>query len=945
MTIEVLDTWTITLSGPGSTSSHDLPAGVSLQVGDVICTLGVGYDDPGDGLYGWIDDDAQSWLAADLATGATASRGDGAYVTAHAGAVHYGAAGNTSIDYEYLGDNSGPIARSYILIRGAQYTYTAQTGNATGRFTIDDGPDPESQCDGGESHMYPAVCSGVAAGSIAIAAGRALLNTDCGGGAPTLGGASGWTSVDTSPDYELVYTIGVSGSYSLSYSETSDPTPGVHAVSATMWLAPLVAPDPDEDVLYNPNDTGSVAHVVISDNVLEDYGIDTGIVLENAFYGVVSGNYGEYSTFKATFCSYLQVTGNHVAFANGMLLDAVWYSSIEANHVNALNGDAAFTLSGNSIRNTIMANKANAWRDYQLLDHAVVLGASTAENSIAFNDFRVLYDVSQVDDAGTDNVILLNLPETTVEAGAIALDDLTDVSASGATDGQLLAWDEATGNWVPVDPSAGSGDMAKATYDLNDNGVVDAAESVPWSGVTDAPATFPPEAHSHTVSDISDFPTEFPPSAHTHDWNEIVNRPALGYLFFHDDASDIAGYEELSESPSTGAEEDDSVSITAASGEVLIASYITEDAAGWGVTKIPAGVWDFSIYTYASSLAGGASYLVGYVYKRSQAGAETLLFSGTFQITSTAVTLYEWVASQGEYTLDATDRLVVKIYGKTDRVVATAVHFVHEGSLHDSHFHFPGLQNAVGDMLQSIYDTDADGVVDEAASVPWSGVTDAPTTFPPDAHTHAVTDITDFPTIPASLDDLSDVDATGVADGQFLRWDEANGNWVPGTPSGAGDMLASVYDTNGNNIVDAAESVPWSGITDAPATFPPEAHAHALADLSDVDLTGVTDGYILVYESGGWVVAEPTATPGETPTIDIGQLHEHAYSEDHSGECNGTLTTVILANEFSPGTVQVWLNGLRQRPGRDYDEVGYDSITFSTAPYVGDDLLIDYEVA
>ncbi len=51
----------------------------------------------------------------------------------------------------------------------------------------------------------------------------------------------------------------------------------------------------------------------------------------------------------------------------------------------------------------------------------------------------------------------------------------------------------------------------------------------------------------------------------------------------------------------------------------------------------------------------------------------------------------------------------------------------------------------VGDMLKSIYDTDNDGKVDaaEAAdSVPWTGVTGKPSTFPPSSHTHIISNIT-----------------------------------------------------------------------------------------------------------------------------------------------------------------------------------------------------------
>lgn len=44
---------------------------------------------------------------------------------------------------------------------------------------------------------------------------------------------------------------------------------------------------------------------------------------------------------------------------------------------------------------------------------------------------------------------------------------------------------------------AGTGDMLKSVYDTDDDGVVDAAEAAPWAGITDKPATFPPEAHNH----------------------------------------------------------------------------------------------------------------------------------------------------------------------------------------------------------------------------------------------------------------------------------------------------------------------------------------------------------------------------------------------------------------------------------------------------------------
>lgn len=55
---------------------------------------------------------------------------------------------------------------------------------------------------------------------------------------------------------------------------------------------------------------------------------------------------------------------------------------------------------------------------------------------------------------------------------------------------------------------ASGGDMVKATYDSNNNGKVDAAEAadtVPWSGISGLPSSFTPATHSHSASDVSDF--------------------------------------------------------------------------------------------------------------------------------------------------------------------------------------------------------------------------------------------------------------------------------------------------------------------------------------------------------------------------------------------------------------------------------------------------------
>jgi hypothetical protein len=64
-----------------------------------------------------------------------------------------------------------------------------------------------------------------------------------------------------------------------------------------------------------------------------------------------------------------------------------------------------------------------------------------------------------------------------------------------------------TGPMGPMGPTgSGSGDMAMARYDTNDDGKVDWAETadtVQWVGVMNKPSAYTPEAHTHIMSDVT----------------------------------------------------------------------------------------------------------------------------------------------------------------------------------------------------------------------------------------------------------------------------------------------------------------------------------------------------------------------------------------------------------------------------------------------------------
>ena len=48
-----------------------------------------------------------------------------------------------------------------------------------------------------------------------------------------------------------------------------------------------------------------------------------------------------------------------------------------------------------------------------------------------------------------------------------------------------------------------------------------------WDAVSGKPETYPPEAHTHVMSDITDLPSEYPPEPHTHDVGSIDGLEAV----------------------------------------------------------------------------------------------------------------------------------------------------------------------------------------------------------------------------------------------------------------------------------------------------------------------------------------------------------------------------------------------------------------------------------
>lgn len=66
------------------------------------------------------------------------------------------------------------------------------------------------------------------------------------------------------------------------------------------------------------------------------------------------------------------------------------------------------------------------------------------------------------------------------------------------------------------------------------------------------------------------------------------------------------------------------------------------------------------------------------------------------------------------------------------------------------------------------------------------------------------------------------------------------------------------------------------------------------------------------------------------------------YNETPIGELNGVNATFTTTNLFEAGTVTLFLNGFFQKIIADFQTIGNNTITLTTAPEYGETILINY---
>ena len=178
--------------------------------------------------------------------------------------------------------------------------------------------------------------------------------------------------------------------------------------------------------------------------------------------------------------------------------------------------------------------------------------------------------------------------------------------------------------------------------------------------------------------------------------SQISSRPigasngSVYYLTSQNSA--IENYELLSFSPDPSALDIESITITSTTAKAsrLIHSYIANYEIGSAIVN--GGNWLFNFYGYASHL--NSSRFEIDVLKRVGT-TETLLFTcettDFLQIAqvSPELNIVNVETTQQDFACNLTDKIVIKIYGKTDRTQDTTITLLHSGTDYASHIHTP----------------------------------------------------------------------------------------------------------------------------------------------------------------------------------------------------------------------------------------------------------------
>lgn len=185
------------------------------------------------------------------------------------------------------------------------------------------------------------------------------------------------------------------------------------------------------------------------------------------------------------------------------------------------------------------------------------------------------------------------------------------------------------------------------------------------------------------------------------------------------------------------------------------------------------------------------------------------------------------------------------------------------------------------------------GTVFNSVKLSYNDLNDKPT-YSPVANSGSYNDLTNKPSIPSSISELSDVSTSGIVSGQVLQWNGSS--FVPATVSGGGSGASS------------------------------------LAELSDVDTTGASNGDVLAYNGTNWLPQAISGGTGGGAKIEWVKLYYTAggmvlgaVGTSEALEWSSGINNAIVLSNDSTGDLILEIEPNYNFPAATYMIYGYDA--------------------
>lgn len=386
-----------------------------------------------------------------------------------------------------------------------------------------------------------------------------------------------------------------------------------------------------------------------------------------------------------------------------------------------------------------------------------------------------------------------------------------------ATD-SVLGFVKVDGTTILIDGSGtlssvgtGTGDMLKAIYDIDNDGIVDAADvaasalSAPWAGLTGVPSTFTPSSHTHPTSDITGVISDAQHGSRAGgSLHAAATASVLGFV--KPDGSTIA------------VDGSGNISVIGApwSGLTGVPSTFTPSAHTHPTSDITGVISDAQHGSRGGGTlhAAATASVIGFV----KPDGSTTAVDGSGNISVIGAPWSGLTGIPSTFTPSAHTHPFSDVTG----TLSDAQHGARAGGT----LHAVATALVVGFMKPDGATTSVDGSGNiTVIAAPWSGLTGVPSTFTPASHTHPFTDITGV---------ITDVQH-GARGGGTLH--------AAATNSVLGFVRPDTTTISQAAGVLSAIGVPWSGITSKPTTI-------AGYGITDLIITGTGSSGQVPYYTG-----------------------------------------------------------------------------------------------